>query len=149
MTRVAVAIAALLLAGCFSATVSRIGPPVPPRNPDCDIEVLAPGQRPSRPYRDVGMVTLENCQDYMTPPCLGRLEKAACGLGGAVAYFDEDQKPAADIVAPMTYRVLVAAYVADLVSGEDDPVLGSKKSADCDEAFEHGSDEVMMDKCVE
>ena len=70
------ALTALLLA-CSPASVSRIGPPVPPRPDDCEIEILDREEKPSRPYRDVGMVSLENCQDYRTPPCSEWLRRAA------------------------------------------------------------------------
>jgi hypothetical protein len=59
------------------------------------------------------VVALENCQDYRTEPCRGWLREAACELGGQVAYLpSEGREPSA--FGPVTYRVLVAAYVADL-----------------------------------
>ena len=43
----------LALTACNPATISRIGPAVPARGPDCEIEVLDDDQAPSRPYRDL------------------------------------------------------------------------------------------------
>jgi len=168
MRRQLLPLIALAVLGCSPATISRIGPPIPPRAKGCDVQILEKGEKPSRPYRDVGMVTLENCQDYRTPPCKRWLEDAACELGGSVAYEDENQRPQGDIVAPMTYRVLVAAYVADLAPGANDPVMSSRpcippclegercvagrcvrgEGPDCDEP-EAGGEEVSVDKCVE
>jgi hypothetical protein len=73
------------------------------------------------------MVTLVNCQDYLEPPCRGWLEDAVCELGGSVAYLPQYRRPEGDITAPMTYRILVAAYVSDMVpTPELDPLLRSR-----------------------
>ncbi|MCP4675135.1 MAG: hypothetical protein GY854_06440 [Deltaproteobacteria bacterium] len=123
-----VAVVAMLVpaVSCSPATVSRIGPSVPPRTDDCDIEVLEPGETPSRPYRDVGMVTLENCQDYRSPPCREWLRRAACEIGGQVAYFTDEGRTNEQF-GPVTFRVLVAAYVADLrYDPKTDPLYRSR-----------------------
>jgi hypothetical protein len=59
------------------------------------------------------MVALENCQDYRTPPCRNWLADAVCELGGQVAYFSEPDRPESQM-GPVTFRILVAVYVADL-----------------------------------
>ena len=142
--RAGVVIAALLLlpAGCAPTKISRIGPTVPPRGEGCGIQVLDPGAEPDRPYRDVGMVTLEACQDYRTPPCRGRLTDAACELGGHAAYLPEGGgRPRGPVVDKVDYRVLVAAFVADLrVPIEENPVARSRI---CDPPC--GADELCRD----
>ncbi len=165
--RVLLIIGFLVLCGCTPATISRIGPPLDPRSADCDVELLEEGEKPSRPYRDVGMVTLENCQDYTTRPCVTWLNEAACQLGGSVAYLPEEQRPTSDmVVAPMTFRVMVAVYVADLITTRDDAVLNSRKcdppcgagkrcgnlecvSADADCGEPSKKEEEPADKCLE
>ncbi len=132
---------AILLVGaaCAPAKVVQMGPKIPPRPDDCDIEVLKKGAVPSRPYRDIGLVELENCQDYLRLPCRRWLTEAACKLGGQVAYLPNDGGPVLDtapvetpekgyiIDGPVTYRILVAAYVADLEYNLDtDPVVSSR-----------------------
>jgi len=114
MSRAAIAVAAALsLAACAPLTVARIGPPLAPREAGCAIEVLERGEVPARPYRDVGMVTVESCQDYRAAPCRGWIEEAACRLGGQVAYVAEERRPDPGL-APMRAQVLIAAYVNDL-----------------------------------
>jgi hypothetical protein len=159
--------AAWLMVACSPVTISRIGPPVSPRDPDCDLEVLEEGETPSRPYRDLGVVRLDNCQDYRTPPCRTWLAEAACELGGHVAYLAEDGRPQTDF-APLTFRVLVAAYIADMRPDPDSDVVlqaltcdppcqagevcsgGSCLPADegCDEPGETDGGEAP-DRCVE
>ena len=94
------ALATILLAAavlsCSPAKPTRIGPAVVPRPADCELEVMEEGERPTRPYREVGMITLENCQDYRTPPCSGWLQEAACGLGGTIVYPTDDGLVRAD-----------------------------------------------------
>jgi hypothetical protein len=156
-----------LLIACSPVKIARIGPSVPPRGEPCDVEVLEEGQVPDRPYRDVGGVELDNCQDYRVPPCRTWLVDAACELGGHVAYLPEGGKPQTDF-APLRFRLLVAAYVADLrPDPETDIVLkaltcdppctagqvcsgGTCKPADagCDEAPPSDTDE-PPDRCVE
>lgn len=103
------------LTACSPASISRIGPPLPARLAECDIEILDPGAAPERPYRDVGVVTLQNCQDFRTRPCRDWLVEAACGLGGQVAYIHADARRAdSPVVEPMRFRVMVAAYASDL-----------------------------------
>jgi hypothetical protein len=145
----------LLAAACSPVTVSRIGPDVSPRPAGCAVEVLEPGQVPSRPYRAVGVVALENCQDYRTEPCRGWLADAACGLGGHAAYVDEGGRPDSGIVGPMIFRVTVAAYVFDLPDdGGGDPFAAEMRSRrepapDCDAAT--GGEPTADDagRCVE
>jgi hypothetical protein len=164
-------IAVLLIASaaasiaCSPVFVARIGPPVPARDPGCDLELLEEGELPDRPYRDVGLVELENCQDYRTPPCRNWLEEAACELGGHVIYLPEDAPPRNDFTAPMRYRVLVAAYVSALRPEPDDIVFTAVRcdppcaegercvggacepAEDCDEPDTEAED--PPDKCVE
>jgi hypothetical protein len=110
--RHALAAAAFLLVACSPAAIVRIGPPLPARPAGCGIEVLAEGA-PSRPYRDVGLVELSNCEDYRDPPCRLWLEDAACELGGQVAYLPAEGRTQSGI-GPVTFRVMVAAYLSKL-----------------------------------
>jgi len=124
--RTAIAAAALSLCACVPLHVTRIGPALGPRAADCTVEVLGRGEVPSRPYRDVGLVTIENCQDYRTAPCRRWLEEAVCGLGGQVAYVSEERRPDPGL-SPMREMILAAVYVSDLrPDSETDPVLGSR-----------------------
>ena len=120
-----------LASACSPAVISRIGPKVPARGEGCDVEILEEGAAPSRPFRDVGMVSLSNCQDYRVEPCLSWLKEAACELGGHVAYLPKTAR--ADTASPtghVTFKVMVAAYVADLRPDvSSDPYL---KSRSCD-----------------
>jgi hypothetical protein len=143
----------LLAAACSPVTVSRIGPDVPPRPAGCFVEVLDPGRVPDRPHRAVGVVALENCQDYRTEPCRGWLVDATCGLGGHVAWIDEGGRPDSGL-GPMIFRVTVAAYVSDLPTARgDDPFAEEmrrrRQAADCD--GDHGADPDAgaVDRCVE
>ena len=114
-------------AACAPVTISRIGPQLAPRQEKCAIEVLEPGQAPQRPYRDVGLVTVETCEDYRTPPCRAWIEEAACRLGGQIVYADENPRPLSPATPPLRARVLVAVYVSDLrPDPETDPVLRSR-----------------------
>ncbi|MDJ0761724.1 MAG: hypothetical protein QNJ97_01950 [Myxococcota bacterium] len=126
-----VAITPMLLGGvaCGPATISRIGPRMPQRPADCQIEILPEDQVPSRPYRNIGMVALKNCQDFRTQPCSNWLRKAACELGGQVAYLPPRDRPDSPMDA-VNYRVFVAVYASD-VRGDpaDDPVV---KARTCD-----------------
>ena len=157
---------ALATAACSPVFVSRIGPPVPPRDPGCDLELLEEGQLPNRPYRDVGMVELDNCQDYRTPPCRTWLEEAACELGGHVIYPPEDPPPRNDFTAPLRFRLFVAAYVSALRPDPDSDIIfnavrcdppcaddercvggNCKPAEDCDEP--DTAAEEQPDRCVE
>jgi hypothetical protein len=120
-------ISTALLAGCAPVTVARIGPALAPRQERCEIEVLDRGQTPQRPYRDVGLVTVETCEDYRTPPCRAWIEEAACRLGGQIVYTDENPRPASPASPALRAQVLVAAYVSDLrPDPETDAVLRSR-----------------------
>ena len=156
---------------CSISEVTRIGPAVPSRGKDCGIEILKEGEKPSRPYRDIGMVSLNNCESYLTPPCVGALKAEACALGGHVAYLPEKTVPDSEI-GPVVYRVMVAAYVAevDALTGSD-PLAKSRtctpkceegetcmnrecrpfeEAAGCDsQAEESLSEENHTDKCLE
>jgi hypothetical protein len=112
IARRALAAAAFLLAACSPAAIVHIGPPVPARPTGCGIEVLGEGT-PSRPYRDVGLVELSNCEDYREPPCRQWLEDAACELGGQVAYLPSEGRTRSGM-GPVTFRVMVAAYLSEL-----------------------------------
>ncbi len=115
----------LIVTACSPSSISRIGPSVPPRSFDCDVEVLEKGNTPSRPYRDVGVVALENCQDYRTMPCRKWLTDAVCELGGHVAYLPEEGGPVKEF-GPVTFRIVAAAFIAELPYNlEDDPVYQS------------------------
>jgi hypothetical protein len=158
-----------LMAACVPVSIARIGPAVSAKKPGCDIEILPSGESPSRPYRDLGVVTLENCQDYEMRPCSDWLVDAACELGGQVAYLPEEGGMPRDefVVMPMTYRVIVSAYVADLrVPIEDNPVAKSRicspectgdescvdgecrQPPDCDKE-EAKPKEIQAEKCME
>jgi len=108
------------------------------KSESCDVLVLAPGKTPDRPYRDVGVVELQHCPDYEESPCRKWLIKAACSLGGDVAYFAEPVRPEYEYNA-ITYRVTVAAYVALLRQEElrqeelrqEEPQKASDKPAGC------------------
>ena len=148
MSRASMVIAGLLTAwACSPVTVSRIGPPVPPRSRGCDLDILDPGDAPSRPYRDLGVVALDNCPDYRTNPCRRWLVDAACDLGGQVAYITGGGRPDSGI-GPVTFRVTVAAYAADLSGSLPEGAVRS--GADCDTAPERGDESGQpLDKCVE
>ncbi len=126
-------------AGCSPAKIVRMGPEIPPRSADCEVDVLKKGAVPPRPYRDIGLVELENCEDYMRLPCRKWLTRAVCKLGGQVAYLPDQGGPVLDsstllrsqgghvVDGPVTYRIIIAAYVADLVYDLDtDPVINSR-----------------------
>jgi hypothetical protein len=136
--RTALFAAALAACACAPLYVTRIGPQLPPRAEGCTVEILDRGETPARPYRDVGLVTIENCQDYRTPPCRGWLEEAVCGLGGQVAYVSEERRPDPGLSpAPMRVQALAAVYVSDLrPDPETDPVLNAGR---CDPACEPGT----------
>jgi hypothetical protein len=128
----AVAGAMFSTGGCSPASPTRIGPSLPPKPTDCEMEIIKRGEKPTRPYRDVGMVALENCPDYRMAPCREWLRKAVCELGGQVVYELEKTRPDSQILSPVTYRVVVAVYVADLpYSLENDPIYKAKM---CDPA---------------
>ncbi len=133
--------AVLLLCGtaCSPAKIVRMGPEISPRSANCEVEVLKKGEVPPRPYRDIGLVELKNCEDYMRLPCRKWLTQAACKLGGQVAYLPDQGGPVLDsstllrsqgrhvIDGPVTYRIIIAAYVADLDYDVDtDPVVNSR-----------------------
>ena len=131
-----IAAAALLSCACAPLRVTHIGPPLPAREAKCAVEILDRGEVPKRPYRDVGLVTIENCQDYRTAPCRGWLEEAVCELGGQVAYVSEERRPDPGL-SPMRVQALAAVYISDLrPDPETDPVLGSRV---CDPPCGEGS----------
>ncbi len=163
----------LLVAACSPTRIARIGPPLPPKPPTCDVEVLEDDAVPSKPYRDVGMVELTNCQDYRDPPCLNWLTKAVCELGGDVAYKPEDDNLDAN-TGTINFRLMVAAYVGDIRSdfgsnkvfdptkcnprcGEEEVCLDGKcQPKDCEaaaealkKALEEGKEPDVDGKCVE
>jgi hypothetical protein len=144
----------LLAAACSPVTVSRIGPDAPSRPAGCAVEVLEPGQLPDRPYRAVGVVALENCQDYRREPCRSWLVDAACGLGGHAAYIDEGGRPDSGIGPPI-FRVTVAAYVFDLPGdASGDPFAAEMRrrrepAPDCGAGTADGSPADDAGRCVE
>lgn len=115
----------LTLCACSTTSVTRIGPAHPPRGPHCEIEVLEPGQNPTRPYLDVGMVTLENCQDYRTRPCQDRLVREACQLGGHVAYVQAPSNAEPEL-GQMRFRVMIGAYAGQWLGDPNDPLRLSR-----------------------
>ena len=115
-----------MVAACSPSSISRIGPTVPRRPADCDVAILEKGETPPRPYRDVGVVALDNCQDYRSLPCRKWLEEAVCELGGHVAYLPEEGGPKREF-GPVTFRIIAAAYIAALpYDFEDSPVYKSR-----------------------
>jgi len=81
------------------------------------------------------MVSLKNCPEYEAGPCLAWLKKAACELGGDVAY--QPRTPLRDgrpdrTAGTVTLQVTVAAFVAALPPSPDDPVLNATEIPDCD-----------------
>lgn len=143
-SRMIVAAFALSLGACAPVSVTRIGPSLPPRAERCDVEVLDRGEIPKRPYRDVGLVTIESCEDYRLAPCRGWLEEAVCSVGGQVAYVSEERRPDPGF-APMRAQVLVAVYVSDLrPDPKSDPVLRSRA---CDPPAEAAAE--GPEKCLE
>jgi hypothetical protein len=115
-TTLFIRIACLLLflgaVSCVPASISRIGPPRAPRKTDCDIEVLAPGQSPSRPWVDIGAILVENCQEYHVGMCRKWIVQKACELGGEIAYLPNPESPRNE-TTNINYRVLVAVYASD------------------------------------
>ncbi len=135
------AAAAVISWSCSPVSISRIGPPLVSRGEGCEVQILEKDDLPNRPYRDVGMVTLDNCQDHRVPLCSNWLKKAVCELGGSFAYPVQetgtgdaaDYFPNDDLTAAgahmMTVRMMVGAYVVDLVT---DPLYES----DCETSQE-------------
>ncbi|MCK9460578.1 MAG: hypothetical protein M0R80_13145 [Proteobacteria bacterium] len=144
-SRIAAAALALSFAACAPVSVTRIGPTLPAREAKCAVEVLDRGELPGRPYRDVGLVTIESCEDYRLAPCRGWLEEAVCALGGQVAYVSEERREENPGLAPMRVQVLAAVYVSDLrPDAETDPVLGARA---CDPPAEAAAE--GPEKCLE
>jgi hypothetical protein len=110
----------VLVSACSPATISRLGPSLPPRKPNCEVEVLEPGKTPFHAHRDIGVVSLENCQQYHVNPCRKWLIDAVCKMGGQVAYLPNPEPPRNEF-DPVNFRVLVAVYTIGGPGGEDDP----------------------------
>ena len=120
--------------------ISRIGPTLPPREPDCEVEVLDPGKTPFHAHRDIGMVSLQNCQEYHVNPCRQWLIDAVCQMGGQVAYLSDPEPPRNDF-DPVNFRVMVAVYVIGGPAGAaGGPVEG------CEEPDPEASE---MERCLE
>lgn len=106
-----------LFGGCSPATSTRIGPPVPPKQEGCSIDILDVGAVPDKPYRDVGVVHLKNCQSYKSGPCREWLIKEACKLGGDVAYNEvnnmNDGRPD-NTAGAITYQITIGTYIKNL-----------------------------------
>ncbi len=121
---------------CAPYTITQTGPALDPKSENCDITVLSPGKTPDKPFRDIGMVSLKNCQDYQSGLCLKYLKKAACGLGGSVAYAPKDlMRDGRDdnIAGQITVSVTIATYVSMLPIKTNDPVLNAEKHTSCDD----------------
>jgi hypothetical protein len=142
------AAAAVIAWSCSPVKITRIGPPLIPQSEDCEVQIFEEGDLPNRPNRDVGMVTLDNCQDHRVPPCSKWLRRAVCEIGGSFAYPAQgagtdaaDYFPNDDLTASsahmMTVRMMVGAYVVDLVPG---PLLDAPDCEEPQEASENGGD---------
>ena len=101
-----------LVVGCSPVSVTRIGPKIPSRQKNCDVLVLPPGEVPDRPYRDIGMVHLTNCQEYTVGLCRNWLVESVCELGGNIAYLPDPHPPKNELDA-VNYRVTAAIYLSD------------------------------------
>ena len=132
----------LFLLGCIPATVSRIGPPRAPKEKDCEIVVLPPGESPDRPWVDIGAVLVENCQEYHVGMCRKWITQKACELGGEVAYLPNPEPPK-DEFNTINYRVLVAVFA----HGADVPLTEEVGCAEPDPAAENPSEE--PERCME
>ncbi len=123
--------ASFCFVSCIPASISRIGPPRARKPEDCEIRVLPPGETPDRPWVDIGVVHLENCQEYHVGMCRKWLIEKACELGGEVAYLPDPEPPkesvhpvpimptnndmrVSDPAAVVNFRVLVAVYAVGL-----------------------------------
>ena len=149
------AAAAVFAWSCSPVSITRIGPPLIPRGEDCEVQIFEEDNLPNRPYRDVGMVTLDNCQDHRVPLCSNWLRKAVCEIGGTFAYpvrragtdaadyFPNDALTASG-AHMMTVRMMVGAYVADLIHG---PLLDEPDCEEPQEASDNGGDKPQ--KCLE
>ncbi len=97
--------------------------------------MLEPGATPERPIVDIGVVALKNCQEYTAGPCIKWLKKAACELGGEVAYLPDPAPPRDDFDAT-NFRVLVAVYTISTVDPPEgvcvEPTEASAEPADAD-----------------
>lgn len=141
--------------GCTHISTTRIGPPLDPKPQDCEIEILAPGNAPLRPYRDVAVISLRNCQEYQSGPCKMQLTKEACSLGGDVAYvqsydISNDGRPDS-LAGDVTHKLVIATYIASLRPAKDDPVLNATPAAPCDDSVKDANEsETPEDQmCVE
>ncbi len=130
----------LFAAACGPAQISRIGPSVPPREQNCEVEVLEPGETPFHAHRDIGMVSLQNCQQYHVNPCRKWLVDAVCEMGGQVAYLPNPEPPRNDF-DPVNFRVLVAVYTIGGPRAEEDPPANTCK--------EPAPDETAPERCME
>ncbi|MBN2526506.1 MAG: hypothetical protein JXR76_08930 [Deltaproteobacteria bacterium] len=147
-------VGASLAMGCAPVTSTRIGPPVSPKSEDCDMEILEAGKTPTRPYRDVGMVSLKNCPEYDTGACKKWLRQEACRLGGDVVYLPHkgsvDDRPET-LAGGVTYTLTVAAYVGQMAPTKDDAVLNSTPAEPCDvsDASDEETDAPEDQMCTE
>jgi len=127
----------LAIGGCLPVSATRIGPPRPARDAGCEVEFVTAGE-PTRPYRDVGGLTVQNCQDWQAAPCREWIREAACGLGGEVVYQLADQRPTALVASEaMTVRVIVAAWAGSPAnasgSGCEEPVEARPTAGRCED----------------
>jgi hypothetical protein len=128
-----------VLVGCSPVSISRIGPTQPSRGKGCEVEVIPPGEEPPRPYRDVGVVHLTNCQEYTAGPCRRWLVDSVCVLGGNVAYLPDPEPPKNDINAT-NFHVRAGIYVAESQSVEGVETCAEPLS---------GEDEPEMQRCMD
>jgi hypothetical protein len=98
------------LAACSPVSISHIGPALPSRGKGCEVVVFPPGEEPPRPYRDIGVVHLTNCQEYTWGPCKQWLIDGVCELGGNLAYLPDPVPPKNEFDA-VNYHVTAGVYI--------------------------------------
>lgn len=115
------------LLGCAPAVVSRIGSPLPPKPEDCSVDYVDEEAQLSGPYRDIGMISLKNCQDPQRSPCSAWMRRAACELGGDAVYPVDEPALGEERGGDVTIRVMVVSYAGSLgPSATGDAVARSK-----------------------
>ncbi len=122
-----------MMTSCVPASISRIGPLRPPRKTSCEIEVLAPSLKPSRPWVDIGVVLVQNCQEYHVGLCRKWIVQKACELGGEIAYLPNPKSPQNEKRDNINYRVLVAVYASTNAKVTDPPSVVLKSMEGCTE----------------
>lgn len=117
----------LFFSGCAPAVVSRIGSPLPPKPEGCSLDYVEEASQLSGPYRDIGMISLKNCQDPQRAPCSVWMRRAACELGGDAVYPVDEPVLGEERGGDVTVRVMVVSYAGSLgPSARDDAVARSR-----------------------